>query len=178
MFRYIWNRNSFKGQNFINFHSDALRLRQQNFPVSSLSRSIVIIQIQSHHECFNGTCILFIAKGLHLFPCQHTESPQALWRWRAPAIEGVIYGDGRNGNKDEPRGSTGALCAPYWVPLDVTGDKLCEGQKQTTQQKQADVDKRRRTGLMIGELWEFSGKMPPRFLVEPSGPIRPGDGLL
>lgn len=92
--------------------------------------------------------------------------------------EGVIYGNGGNGNKDEPKGSAGALCTPYWVPLDVTGDILCEGQKQTTQQKQADVDKRRHTGLIIGELGEFSGKMPPRYLAEPSNPIRPGDVLL
>lgn len=96
----------------------------------------------------------------------------------AAAIKGVIYGNGGNGNKDEPKGSAGALCTPYWVPLDVTGDILCEGQKQTTQQKQADVDKRRHTGLIIGELREFSSKMPPRYLAEPSNPIRPEDVLL
>lgn len=82
------------------------------------------------------------------------------------------------GNKDEPKGSAGALCPPYWVPLDVTGDISYEGQKQTTQQKQADVDKRRHTGLIIGELREFSGKMPTQYLAEPSDPIRPGDVLL
>lgn len=49
------------------------------------------------------------------------------------------------GNKDEPWGSAGALCTPYWVPFEVTVDILYEGQKQTTQQKQADVDKRRHT---------------------------------
>lgn len=52
------------------------------------------------------------------------------------------------------------------------------GQKQTTQQKQADVDKRSHTGLIIGELREFSGKMPPRYLAEPPEPIRPEDVLL
>lgn len=64
-------------------------------------------------------------------------------------MEGVIYGNGGNGNKDKPKGCAGALCTAYWVPLDVTGDILCEGQKQTTQQKQADIDKRRHTGLII-----------------------------
>lgn len=72
-------------------------------------------------------------------------------------------------------GPAGALCSPCWVPLDVTGDILCEGQKQTTQQKQGDVDERR---LVIGELWELSGKMPTQYLAEPSCPIRPGDVLL
>lgn len=71
-----------------------------------------------------------------------------------------------NGNKDEPKGSAGTQCTPYWLPLDVTGDKLCVVQKQTTQQKQADVDKRRHSELIIGELWEFFGKMPPRYLAE------------
>lgn len=76
-------------------------------------------------------------------------------------------------HKGEPKESAGTLCTPYWVPLDVTGDILCEGQKQTTQQKQADIDKCRRAGLIIGALREFSGKMPPRYLAEPSDPIRP-----
>lgn len=72
-------------------------------------------------------------------------------------------------------GCAGALCTAYGVPLDVTGDILCKGQKQTTQQKQADVDKRRHTGLIIRELGEFSCKMPPQYLVELSNPIRPED---
>lgn len=120
----------------------------------------------------------FIAKSLYLFSCQHRESSAEWRRWRAAAIEGVICGNGGNGNKDEPKGSAGAPCTPYWVPLEVTGDILCEGQEQTTQQKQADVDKRRHTGLIIGEPREFSGKMPPRYLAEPSNPIRPEDMLL
>lgn len=112
-------------------------------------------------------------------PAAHKESSPVRQRsWRAAAIEGVIYGNGGNGNKDEPKGAAGALCTPYWVPLDVTGDILCEGQKQTTQQKRADVDKRRHTGLIIGELREFCCKMPPRYLAEPSNPIRPEDVLL
>ena len=75
---------------------------------------------------------------------------------RAAAIERVISGSGGgDGNKDEPKGSAGALCTPYWVPLDVTGDILCEGQKQTSQRKQVDVDKRRHTGLIIWEPREF-----------------------
>ncbi|KAF0047564.1 hypothetical protein F2P81_001197 [Scophthalmus maximus] len=37
-----------------------------------------------------------------------------------------------------------------------------------------DVDKRRRTRLIIGELGEFSRKMPPPYLAETSGPIRAG----
>lgn len=112
-------------------------------------------------------------------PAAHKgSSPVRQRSWRAAAIEGVIYGNGGNGNKDEPKGSAGALCTPYWVPLDVTGDILWEGQKQTTQQKRADVDKRRHTGLIIGELREFCCKMPPRYLAEPSNPIRPEDVLL
>ena len=65
--------------------------------------------------------------------------------WRAPATERDICGEGGKGNRDEPKRYAVALCTPHWVPLDVTGDKVCEGQKQTTQQKQADIDKRRRT---------------------------------
>lgn len=125
-----------------------------------------------------ATSVLMGLSSFYLFSCQHKESSPARQRWRAAAIEGAIYGNGGNGNKDEPRGSAGTLCTPYWVPLDVTGDILCEGQKQTTQRKQADVDKRRHTGLIIGELREFSGKMPPRYLAEPSNPIRPEDVLL
>lgn len=101
-----------------------------------------------------------LQKSLCLSPCQrlYKESSPAQQRWRAAAIEGVIYGNGGNGNKAEPWGSAGALCTPYYVLLDVTGDILCEGQKQTTQQKQADIDKRRHSRLMIRELREFSGK--------------------
>lgn len=77
--------------------------------------------------------------------------------------------------KIKPKGPSWALCTLYRVPLDVTGDILCWGQKQTTQQKQADVDKRSHTGLIVGELGEFSGKMPPRYLAEPSNPIRAED---
>lgn len=113
-----------------------------------------------------------------MFSHQHKESSPAQQSQRIAAIEGVIYDNGRNRNEDEPKGSAGALCTPYWIPLDVTGDILCEGQKQTTQQKQGDVDKRSHIGLIIRERREFSSKMPPRYLAEPSNPIRPEDVLL
>lgn len=88
------------------------------------------------------------------------------------------YGNVADGNKDRPKGRAGALCTAHGVPLDVAGDILCEGQKQTAQQKQGDVDKRRHTGLIIGEPGEFPGKMPPRYLAVRSDPIRPEDAPL
>lgn len=139
---------------------------------------IVITQIQSYHKSLMGLFSSLLQKASICCCASTKRALQYSKRWRAAAIEGVIYGNGGNGNKDEPRGSAGALCTPYWVPLDVTGDILCGGQKQTTQQKQADVDKRRQTGLIIRELREFSGKMPPQYLAEPSNPIRPEDVLL
>lgn len=69
-------------------------------------------------------------------------------------------------------------CTLHWASLDVAGDKVRKEQKQTTQQKQEDIDKRRCTGLIIQNLREFSSKMPPRYLAEPSSPIRPEDVLL
>lgn len=158
-------------------HSDSLRLCQQNFPVLSQIGPLLSSKFNLTTKALMELLSCLLQRPLFVSMPAH-RNPLALWRWRAPAIEGVIYGSGGNGNKDEPKGSTRALCTLYWVPLDVTGDKLCEGQKQTTQQKQADVDKGRHTGLIIGELREFSGKMPPRFLAEPSNPIRPVDGLL
>lgn len=70
-------------------------------------------------------CFFVFAKSLYLFSWQHKESSPLRRKRRAAAVEGVIYGDGGNGNKDKPKGCAGALCTAYWVPLDVTGDILC-----------------------------------------------------
>lgn len=90
----------------------------------------------------------------------------------------AVQENGGNGNKDEPREGSGALRGTHQVPLDETGDILCKEQKQTTQQKQADVDKRRPGGLVVPELGELSGKMPPPYLPQTSRPIRPGIAAL
>lgn len=90
----------------------------------------------------------------------------------------AVEGKGGNRDKGRPKGGAAALRDTYQVPLDEKGDILCEEQKPTTQQKQADTDKRRRRGLIMPELREFSGKMPPRYLAEASRPIRPGDAPL
>lgn len=52
-----------------------------------------------------------------------------------------------SGDTDRPKRSAVAPCTPQRAPLDVTGDKVCEGQKQATQQKLEDIDKRRRSSL-------------------------------
>lgn len=117
------------------------------------------------------------ANSFCLSPCQlqYKELSRTAEVEGCSYIEGVIYGNGGNGNKAEPWGSSGALCTPYYVLLDVTGDILCEGQKQTTQQKRADIDKRRHTGLMIGELREFSDKC--HLNIWPSHPTQLGQRM-
>lgn len=60
--------------------------------------------------------------------------------------------------------------------LDVADDISREGQKQTAQQKRADIDKRRHCGLITAELRESSCKMSPQYLartIQP--PIRQED---
>lgn len=97
-----------------------------------------------------------------------------LWLW--PTAESESRGVQENGgtaNREEPRGGPGALRGTHQVPLDETGDILRKEQKHTTQQKQADIDQRRPGGLIIPELREFSGKMPPRYPPKAPRPIRP-----
>lgn len=115
----------------------------------------------------------FITKSHLLFPCQHSQG--AFQDSGGAGRQEQTNGNVGNGNKDKPKGHAGALCTAHRVPLDVAGDTLCEGQKQTAQQKQADVDKRRHTGLIIREPGEFPSKMPPQYLVALCDPIRPKD---
>lgn len=80
--------------------------------------------------------------------------------------------------RQPPRDTPGPLGDTFGVPLDVTGDILCKEQKQSSQQKAMEVDKRPRSGLIIRELRESSGERPPPHLPKPSRPIRPGDAPL
>lgn len=127
-----------------------------------------------------GLFMLFIAKSLRHFlfslPAQREISP-AWWRCRGRSYvsKELLYLWWRRKQRGNPGDVPGALCAPYRVPLDVTGDVFCEGAKTNYSAKAGmDVDKRRRTRLIIGELGEFSRKMPPPYLAETSGPIRAG----
>lgn len=114
-----------------------------------LRRSNVIIQMESH-EHFNGTSVRFTETDplFDFTPAQRELSGvqevggcsyrrSHLWQWWQWET------------KTGPWGSAAALCTPHWAPLDVTADILYDGRKQTTQQKQADVDKRRLAGFMV-----------------------------
>lgn len=82
--------------------------------------------------------------------CFHASTASSLQRsGGSPAIKLSVA----NGSRDEPMGSAVAPCTPQWAPLDVTGDKVCKEQKQTTQQKLGDIDKRSRGELIRRGTW-------------------------
>lgn len=62
-------------------------------------------------------------------------------------IDEAICGSGGDGNGELHR-SAMILCTPHRAPLDVTSDKVCKEQKETTQQKQEDSEKGRHAGLI------------------------------
>ncbi len=61
------------------------------------------------------------------------------------------------------RECSAAICPPYWPPLDLTGDIWCTQQKQTTQQKPADIDKRGHGDTdTVSSSWPSLGSSPAK----------------
>lgn len=96
---------------------------------------------------------------------------KSLWEWCSHTVGcGDIERNGGIGNPRCTHGIRRVSACTSGPLLDVADDISCEGQKQTAQQKRADVDKRSHRRLITAELRESSCKMSPQYL---AGTIQP-----